>query len=194
MNNAKITSIVITGVGGQGTLLASRIIGGAAILQGLDVKVSEVHGMAQRGGSVITHVRFGAEVHSPIVGQGGADYVLAFELLEAYRAIPYVKPKTGRVITGKQTINPMPVVMGEASYPSDIEKKLSGFGITVEGLDAAALAREAGSVKAANVVLIGKLASVMDYAKDVWLAVINQTVKPAFLELNSRAFMLGWDA
>ena len=118
------TNIMIVGVGGQGTLLASRILGSVALSRGLDVKVSEVHGMSQRGGSVVTYVKYGQAVHSPIIDRGEADIILAFEMLEAYRALPYLK-KDGKMIVNNQKINPMPVITGATTYPEDIDKKLS---------------------------------------------------------------------
>ena len=133
--------IMIVGVGGQGTLLASRILGNVAIGEGYDVKVSEVHGMSQRGGSVVTYVKYGDKVYSPIVDRGEADIILAFELLEAYRALPYLK-KDGKMIVNSQKIDPMPVITGAAKYPEDIEKKLSKDADTIV-VDALAKAKEA---------------------------------------------------
>ena len=124
MNNT--TNIMIVGVGGQGTLLASRILGNAVIRKGYDVKVSEVHGMSQRGGSVVTYVKFGDAVHSPIIDKGEADIILAFECLEAYRALPWLK-KGGKMIVNDQMINPMPVITGAADYPADILQKTGVF-------------------------------------------------------------------
>lgn len=188
-----ITSIVIAGVGGQGTLLASRIIGGAAIRQGYDVKVSEVHGMSQRGGSVITFVRYSEKtVYSPIADPGCADLVLAFETLEAYRCLPFLK-KNGRMIINTQTIDPMPVIIGAAAFPQDIAEKLRKYDLQVETLDANALALQAGSSRAVNVVLIGRMAASLSIPKEVWLEVLRETVKPAFLDINLRAFELGFN-
>jgi len=186
------SNIVIAGVGGQGTLIASRIIGGAAIKSGCDVKVSEVHGMSQRGGSVTTFVKFSEnKVASPIVDPGCADAVLAFELLEAYRAVPFLK-KGGTVIANSQKIIPMPVITGAAVYPEDIENKIKNLGIKIEALDANSLAVKAGSKLAVNVVLIGKLAAVLSFAKEIWTETIRETVKPAFLEINLKAFEEGY--
>lgn len=184
--------IVIAGVGGQGTLLASRIIGGAAIKCGFDVKVSEVHGMSQRGGSVITYVRYGdTPVYSPIIDPGQADAVLAFELLEAYRSLVYLK-KGGRMIVNAQAINPMPVITGAAAFPTDIIEKIKLHDITVDTLDAAAIARQAGSDRAVNVVLIGRLAVGSSIPKEIWLETLQETVKPAFLDINIQAFESGY--
>ena len=139
--SAKTTNIMIVGVGGQGTLLASRILGNAVIRQGHDVKVSEVHGMSQRGGSVVTYVKYGEAVHSPIIDKGEADIILAFELLEAYRALPYLK-KGGKMIVNTQRINPMPVITGAMEYPDAIEEKLSSC-VDLTAIDALTLAKEA---------------------------------------------------
>ncbi len=183
-------SIVISGVGGQGTLLASKIIGGAALKSGFDVKVSEVHGMSQRGGSVVTFVRYGDGVHSPVVAPGEADTVLSFELLEAWRSLPYLK-KGGRLITNTQTISPMPVISGAAEYPQNILEKLKQYEIEAEAVDALKLAVEAGSARAVNMALIGRFARVSGIAEDIWKSVITENVKPFTLEINLKAFELG---
>ncbi|MDR1665342.1 MAG: indolepyruvate oxidoreductase subunit beta [Clostridiales bacterium] len=186
-------SIVIAGVGGQGTLLASRIIGGAAIKSGCDVKVSEVHGMSQRGGSVITFVRYGdGKVSSPVIDSGQADAVLAFELLEAYRCVPYVKKAGGRIIANLQKSDPMPVITGAMDFPENIPEKIRGLGIPLDLLDATALAVKSGNSRAVNVVLIGRLAAALSFPKEIWLAVLRETVKPAFLETNVSAFDEGY--
>ena len=189
MNNT--TNIMIVGVGGQGTLLASRILGNAVIRMGYDVKVSEVHGMSQRGGSVVTYVKYGEKVHSPIIDNGEADIVLAFELLEAYRALPALKIG-GQLIVNDQRINPMPVITGAAQYPEDILGKLSAK-VSTTAVDALALATEAGSFKAVNVVLIGVMAKNTDIPYDVWVETIRTTVPPKFLEINLKAFELGYN-
>ncbi len=186
-------SIMIVGVGGQGTLLASRILGNVAIRGGYDVKVSEVHGMSQRGGSVVTYVRYGDEVASPIIGICGADTVLAFEELEAYRNLPYLK-NGGRLIVNTQNISPMPVITGAAEYPSDIIKKIKDKGIDTVAVDALSLANEAGNPKAVNVILIGVMAKTSEFPKETWLEVIKETVPPKFLELNLKAFELGYNS
>ncbi len=185
------TKIMIVGVGGQGTLLASRIIGNTAITKGYDVKVSEVHGMSQRGGSVVTYVKYGDKVYSPIIDRGEADIILAFEMLEAYRALPYLK-KGGKLIVNDQKINPMPVITGAAEYPKDIAAKLTAACDTTI-VDAAALAQTAGNIKAVNVVLIGVMAKNTDVDKDVWIDVIKSTVPPKFLDVNLKAFELGYN-
>lgn len=183
-------SIMIVGVGGQGTLLASRILGNAVISEGYDVKVSEVHGMSQRGGSVVTYVRYGEKVDSPIIEKGGADIVLAFELLEAKRAVPYLK-KDGKIIVNDQKMDPMPVILGATEYPKDIDEILNANAEVIK-LDAAKLALEAGNLKAVNVVLIGVLAKSSDIAYDVWVNTIKATVPEKFLEVNLKAFDLGY--
>ena len=188
----KQSDILISGVGGQGTLLASRIIGGVAIKNGCDVKVSEVHGMSQRGGSVTTYVRFSDKtVFSPILDPGRADIVLAFEILEAYRSVSYLK-EGGFMIINAQEIRPMPVITGEAELPNDIVKKINGFGIKTSVLDAGALAKKAGSIRAANLVLIGKLSRLFDFPKAEWIDTIQESVKPDFVNINIKAFELGY--
>ncbi len=183
-------NIMIVGVGGQGTLLASRILGNAVIHEGYDVKVSEVHGMSQRGGSVVTYVRYGEKVDSPIIDKGEADIILAFERLEALRALPYLK-KGGKIILNDHAISPMPVITGAASYPEGIVEALRKVA-DITALDATELSLSAGSAKAVNVVLIGVLAAASEIEKDVFLQVIRETVPPKFLELNLKAFELGY--
>ncbi len=183
-------SIMIVGVGGQGSLLASRIIGNVLLSQGFDVKVSEVHGMSQRGGSVVTYVKYGDKVYSPVIEKGEADIIMSFELLEAARWLSYLK-KGGHLITSTQQLDPMPVITGAAKYPENITDKLSALGADVISADALSLAREAGNAKASNVVLIGLIASKMDFPDDVWTAAIKQCVPEKFLELNLKAFELG---
>lgn len=192
MSNTNSTqNILIVGVGGQGTLLASRILGNTVINMGYDVKVSEVHGMSQRGGSVVTYVKFGEKVYSPIIGKGEADIILAFELLEAYRALPYLK-KDGRMIINTQKINPMPVITGAASYPENIEEKLSGL-CDLTAIDALELAEKAGNIKALNVVLIGVMAKNTDIPYESWIRTIRSTVPEKFLDVNLSAFDMGYN-
>ena len=185
----KTTSIMIVGVGGQGTLLASKLLGNVLLSQGYDVKVSEVHGMSQRGGSVVTYVRFGEKVYSPVVDLGEADYILSFELLESARWIGYLK-KGGRLITNTHRTPPMPVITGAAEYPSNIEARLRELA-DVTALEAMPLAEQAGSAMAVNVVLVGVLSRSMDIPEENWLRAIEETVPPKFAELNRRAFLLG---
>lgn len=184
-------NIMIVGVGGQGTLLASRILGNTVIAEGYDVKVSEVHGMSQRGGSVVTYVKFDDKVYSPIIDKGEADIILAFELLEAYRALPYLK-KNGTIIINNQKINPMPVIIGATEYPADIEKKIAGVA-NMKCFDAVSLAKDAGNIKAVNVVLIGVMAKNTDIAYEKWVEVIKSTVPAKLLDVNLKAFDLGYN-
>lgn len=185
-------NIMIVGVGGQGTLLASRILGAAAQNIGLDVKLSEVHGMSQRGGSVVTYVRYGEKIASPIIEKGGADIILAFEQLEAYRYLPYLK-QGGTIIVNTQKTDPMPVICGTAEYPADILSKIEQMGIKIIACDALSLAKEAGNIKAVNVALIGVLAKHSTISKEDWVSAVNATVPPKFLEANLKAFELGYE-
>lgn len=188
MNNTK--NIMIVGVGGQGSLLASRIIGNAVLLAGFDVKVSEVHGMSQRGGSVVTYMKYGEKVASPIICRGEADIILSFEQLEAARWLPYLKPD-GVIIMSTQKINPMPVITGVAAYPDDLETKLAAQGVTVIAADALALAREAGNEKASNVALIGLMSAYMGFDIDIIIRAVEMSVPPKFIDVNMKAFELG---
>lgn len=183
--------IMIVGVGGQGTLLASRILGNTVINEGYDVKVSEVHGMSQRGGSVCTYVKYGEKVYSPIIDRGEADIILAFEMLEAYRAMPYLKTG-GKMIVNTQEIDPMPVITGAMECPENIENKLSEK-IDVKFVDALSLAEEAGNFKAVNVVLIGVMAKSTDIPYEKWVETIKNTVPAKFLDVNLKAFELGYN-
>ena len=178
-----VKSVMIVGVGGQGSLLASKLLGNVLMAQGHDVKVSEVHGMSQRGGSVVTYVRYGDRVYSPIVARGEADAIVSFERLEAARWLPYLK-QGGRLIVNDQRISPMPVITGTMEYPADIIEKLRGKGADVVACDALALAGQAGSAKAVNVVLMGVLSTLLDIPEAVWQAALEACVPPKFLELN----------
>ena len=186
------TNIMIVGVGGQGSLLASKILGHLLMNEGFDVKVSEVHGMSQRGGSVVTYVRFGDRVYSPYVDKGEADYIVSFEILEAARWLPYLKP-TGQIVTNTQQIDPMPVITGAAQYPSNLVSKIRSKGVKLDALDCLSLAREAGSVKAVNIVLLGRLSHYFDISEESWQKSLEANVPPKFLELNRKAFALGRD-
>lgn len=186
-------SLLIVGVGGQGTLLASRIMGKAMMAEGYDVKVSEVHGMSQRGGSVITYVRYGGQVHSPVIEAGEADVIVAFEQLEAARYLSFLKPG-GSIVTNVQRIDPMPVITGNTAYPEGLTGEIREKGVEVLELDALTLAEKAGSPKAVNVVLIGRTAKLTEIGKEVWLNAVKESVPPKFLELNLKAFELGYDA
>jgi indolepyruvate ferredoxin oxidoreductase beta subunit len=185
-----ITNVLIVGVGGQGTLLASRILAQVAVAMGTDVKVSEVHGMAQRGGSVITQVRFGSRVYSPLVQLGQADYILSFEKLEALRWLPYLK-KGGGLIVNDQTIDPLPVLTGAAKYPTDIPEKIKALVANTTFLNASDIATRLGNVKAANVVLLGVLAGQMDLPMTMWEEALEKAVPAKVLELNREAFKAG---
>lgn len=186
-------NVMIVGVGGQGSLLASRLLGTLLLDEGYDVKVSEVHGMSQRGGSVVTYVRFGDKVYSPVISQGEADYIISFEKIEAARYIGCLK-KDGKIIVNCQEIAPMPVIIGDAVYPDGILDELRSKGVFVDEINALDLASEAGSVKAVNIVLMGRLAKYFDIDKSKWLSAIEQLVKPQFIEINKKAFELGYNS
>ena len=183
-------NIIIAGVGGQGILLASRVLGCLAMAEGNDVKVSEVHGMSQRGGDVITHVRIGEEVYSPLIEEGTADVVIAFEQLEALRALPLLK-RGGRIIVNTQKMMPMPVLTGAASYPEDIMEKLEAHG-SVLALDAMAVAKACGVERAVNIVLLGAFASTQAIAKEAWLQAVETCVPKRAADANREAFVMGW--
>ena len=182
-------SMMIVGVGGQGSLLASRLLGNVLRAAGFEVKLSEVHGMSQRGGSVVTYVKYGEQVYSPIVDLGEADTIVSFELLEAARYLPYLKPD-GQIVTSTQVIWPMPVISGEMAYPENLIEKLREKA-WVTAVDALGLAEQAGSPRAANMVLMGVLSASSEIEEQLWLDALKQTVKPQFLELNQKAFALG---
>ena len=185
-------SIMIVGVGGQGTLLASRLLGRALLAEGYDVKISEVHGMSQRGGSVVTYVKYGDKVASPIINEGEADIILSFEQLEAARWLPFLK-KGGKIITNTQSMDPMPVINGLAKYPENVIGALQATGADVVAVDALKLAVEAGSSKAVNVALIGLMAAATDIPVDTWKQVIAETVPAKFIDMNLKAFDLGYN-
>lgn len=191
MKNLDCLNVLIVGVGGQGTLLASKFLGAAAALSGKDVKVSEVHGMSQRGGSVITCVKIGEKIASPIIDEGEADVILAFEQLEAIRWLPYLK-KGGTIITNIQKINPMPVVSGAAKYPKNIIDVLKKSDIELVTLDALGLAAECGSTKAVNVVLLGVLASrLSEVPASIWEESLKSVVPAKMYDINEKAFQKG---
>ena len=182
-------SIMIVGVGGQGTLLASKIIGRVLLERGYDVKLSEVHGMSQRGGSVVTYVKYGEKVYSPIVDLGEADFILSFEALEAARWTAYLK-KGGTLITNVAEIWPMPVITGAAKYPENVTSSIAEK-VNVIPVDALSLALEAGSSKAVNIVLLGVLSRLSDIPEAEWVSAIEKTVPVRFIEMNRKAFALG---
>lgn len=183
-------NIMIVGVGGQGTLLTSRILGGLAMEAGFDVKISEVHGMAQRGGSVVTYVRYGEQVAEPIVEEGQADVLIAFERLEALRYAHFLK-KDGVLIVNDQRIEPMTVVTGAAQYPENIIEELGKKYKTVS-LNAMEEALKLGNSKVFNTVILGVAAKNMEYDKDAWIRVINATVPQKTIEINLKAFETGY--
>ena len=182
-------NIVICGVGGQGIILASNVLCTAAFAEGNDVKKSEVHGMAQRGGSVITHVRFGRKVYSPLIEQGTADFILAFEKLEALRYLRYVKPE-GMIIVNDREIPPMSVLIGAAEYPQDINRKLKRRG-KILFVDANERALELGNIRTVNIILLGVLSRFMDFEKSSWDRAIQENVKAKYVDLNIVAFEKG---
>ena len=186
-----MTDILIVGVGGQGTLLASRVLGNLALSLGYDVKLSEVHGMAQRGGSVVTHVRFGEKVYAPVIDEGSADIILAFEKLEALRWCGRLK-KGGRMFVNTQEILPMPVITGAEQYPARIEDRIKKNVPDTVFVDALSLARESGNDRAVNTVLIGVLAKNMDIDKQAFIDAIKATVPEKLLDINLLAFEKGY--
>jgi len=185
-----VKSIMFVGVGGQGTLLASRIIGNVLLGEGFDVKLSEVHGMSQRGGSVSTYVKYGEKVNSPIVDKGEADIIVAFELMESARWVSYVK-EGGTMLINTQRLNPMPVITGVAEYNEDIVGKTKNLGINVIDVDALALAEQAGNAKAVNVVMMGVLSKQLGFEKEKWEKAVRECAPKASLEVNLKAFELG---
>ena len=186
-------NIMIIGVGGQGSLLASKVLGRVLLSQGYDVKVSEVHGMSQRGGSVVTYVRYGEKVASPVIDRGEADFIVSFEVLEAARWLSFLRPG-GQIVTSTQQIDPMPVVTGKAVYPDGLIEKMRAAGAKVDALDCVTLAKEAGSTKAVNVVLLGRLSHYFDIPEEEWMKSLEACVPPKFLEMNKKAFLLGKNA
>ena len=193
MSNS-VKNIMIVGVGGQGTLLASKLLGYVLMQQGYDVKVSEVHGMSQRGGSVVTYVRYGEKVYSPVIDKGEADVIISFEQLEAARWVEFLK-KDGVIITNTQKMEPMPVITGAAEYPEGLIEKLTTAGAKVDAKDFLALAEEAGSSKAVNIALMGRFSTYFpDITDEQWQDAIEKNVPAKFLELNRKAFELGRNA
>ncbi len=184
-------NIMIVGVGGQGTLLTSRILGGITMQAGYDVKLSEVHGMAQRGGSVVTFVRYGDKVSEPIVEEGQADVLIAFERLEALRYAHFLK-EDGVLIVNDQRIDPMPVVIGAAAYPENIIENLVEK-YKVMKVDAIVEAQKLGNTRAFNVIILGIAAQHMNFTKEEWLEVIEKTVPPKTIDMNKKAFEVGYN-
>ncbi|MBS7046148.1 MAG: indolepyruvate oxidoreductase subunit beta [Eubacterium sp.] len=187
-------NIMIVGVGGQGTLLASKMLGYVLLQQGYDVKVSEVHGMSQRGGSVVTYVRYGKKVYSPVIDKGEADVIISFEKLEAARWLEFLK-KDGTIITNTQEVEPMPVITGAAAYPENLIEKMQAAGAKVDAKDFLSIAQEAGSAKAVNIALMGRLSTYFSEISDEqWQDAIEKIVPPKFLDLNRKAFEAGRNA
>jgi len=186
-------NIMIVGVGGQGSLLASKLMGRALLIEGYDAKVSEVHGMSQRGGAVVTYVRYGDKVYSPIVDKGQAELIVSFELLEAARWLDHLAPG-GQVVTNTQQIDPIPVITGAVEYPKNLLEKFSATGAKVDAIDALTLAEDAGSAKAVNIVMMGRLSKYFPFPKETWIRALEESVPPRFLELNRRAFEAGLTA
>ena len=184
-------SILLVGVGGQGTILASKILTTGLMESGYDVKMSEIHGMSQRGGSVSSQVRYGDKVLSPVIEQGGADMIVSFELMEALRNVPYLKPD-GHIVVNRYRINPMSVITGDAVYPDNIEQELTRAAKT-SFVDAAAAARELGNPKVMNIVLLGTIVKAMDLTDIDWDGIIRANVKPAFIDVNIAAIHRGME-
>ncbi len=187
----KDLNVMVVGVGGQGTLLTSRIIGKTALNAGYDVKLSEVHGMAQRGGSVVTFVRFGEKVSEPVVEEGQADILISFERLEALRYQHFLK-KDGIIIVNDCRIDPMTVVIGASQYPQDIIETLKSEH-TVYTIDAGAIAKELGNSKVLNSVVLGLSAKHIGFTKEEWLETVRKTVPQKTVEINEKAFLLGYE-
>ncbi len=187
----KTVNLMIVGVGGQGSLLASKLLGALLLDEGYDVKVSEVHGMSQRGGSVVTYVRFGDKVYSPLVDLGEADFIVSFEKLEGARYIDYLRPG-GRIIVSTQQIDPMPVITGADVYPEDILEQYAAQGVQIDAIDALSLAEKAGSVRAVNIVLMGRLARYLEIPYENWLNAIERIVPERFVAMNKEAFAIGY--
>ena len=187
-------NIMIVGVGGQGTLLASKMLGYVLLQRGYDVKVSEVHGMSQRGGSVVTYVRYGKKVYSPVIDKGEADVIISFEKLEAARWLEFLK-KDGTIITNTQEVEPMPVITGAAAYPENLIEKMQAAGAKVDAKDFLSIAQEAGSAKAVNIALMGRLSTYFPEISDEQCQdAIEKIVPPKFLDLNRKAFEAGRNA
>jgi len=189
----KTTNILLCGVGGQGILLASEIISSVLMEEGFDVKQSEVHGMAQRGGSVVAHLRYGEKVYSPLIELGEADFAVSFELLEALRYLPYYH-RESRVIVNTQRILPAPVSTGMEGYPGDVLDQLLGRGLSVSAMDAFELARSAGESRAVNMVLLGALSVFLPVKERVFLEVIEKRIPEKLRKVNMGAFAKGREA
>jgi indolepyruvate ferredoxin oxidoreductase beta subunit len=185
-----VADVIMVGTGGQGIILAAQIAAEVAVRMGFDVKTSEVHGMAQRGGSVSSMVRWSEKVYSPLIPRGHADILLAFEGLEALRNLGFLKPD-GRIILNRYRLDPLPVLRGDATYPEDFEETIRGFAPDAVVLDAAALAREAGNVRVVSAVMVGALSACLDFPTDVWEEVVRSLVPAKAVEANLKGFMAG---
>lgn len=189
---AEVKNILLVGVGGQGTILASKILSNGLVGAGYDVKMSEVHGMAQRGGSVTTQVRYGKEVFSPIIGLGQADILVSFEAMEALRWLEYLKPD-GKVIVNDYKIPSVPILMGKKDYPENVIKKVKEKADTTV-LNAAKIAEELGNIKTMNMVLLGALVKAMQLNDIHWESVIKENVKESFADINIKALNSGMNS
>lgn len=185
-------SILMVGVGGQGTILASKLLTLGLMEAGYDVKMSEIHGMSQRGGNVSSQIRYGDKVHSPVIEIGGADLLIAFEKLEALRYLEYLNP-SGTVIVNNYQINPMSVLSGASKYPSDVIDTIKKKANTTV-IDASQMAENLGNIKVMNIILLGSVAKQMELGNINWNKIIEQNVKPQFIELNQKAFALGFES
>ena len=188
----KMMNVLIAGVGGQGTLLASRVFGKYAELCGLDCKLSEIHGMSQRGGSVVTHVRIGEKIYSPVIWEGGADMIIAFETLEAARAKHYLK-QGGILLVNEEKILPMPCITGVAKYPEGLKESLKAEIENTYFVKAQEWALEAGSAKATNIVMLGALCKLFDFDKSMMQQAVKECVPAKFQDLNLKAFEIGFE-
>jgi len=192
MAENRTKNVMIVGVGGQGSLLASKLLGALLTDEGYDVKVSEVHGMSQRGGSVVTFVRYGEKVYSPVISEGEADFIVSFEKLEAARYAACLR-EDGKIIVNTQSIDPMPVIIGNATYPETVLDELTAKGVFVDAIDAYGLAVAAGNGKSTNIVLMGRLAKYFDIPYEKWIEAIKKQVKPQFVDVNIKAFEMGYN-
>lgn len=190
LSPAKATNLVLAGVGGQGILLASEIVARAAMVAGYDVKTNEVHGMAQRGGSVLAQIRYGRQVHSPLVELGTAQVLASLERVETLRYLEYLAPD-GLAVVSSQVVLPVTVSSGQATYPDDAEARLRRLFPRLLYFDAVQVAGGAGNIRVSNVVVVGALSTGLDLPQEAWLEAIRQSVKPKFLEVNLRAFAAG---
>jgi indolepyruvate ferredoxin oxidoreductase beta subunit len=189
----RVTNVLLAGVGGQGVLLGSEVLAEVAALAGNDVKKSEVHGMAQRGGSVVSHLRYGAEVFSPLIPRGAADYLVSFERLETLRYLESLHADSV-VIVNSQEILPLPVSVGKAAYPQDIEERLRGAGVRAHFVDGHGLAAAAGNPKAVNAAVLGALSALMGFERSLWEEALRRQIPARLHEVNLRAFALGREA